>query len=524
MNSIHDVLLPGKKGVFYGRHSTDEQTIETQIYVATSLVQEFNCEIIKQFKDENISAAKKNMAKRPGLVDLLAYIEANKVDFVVIYDHTRLARNAMEHQKIRGFMNAKKIPVVLSSTRDLYNSGDLLGQLLKDGYSKYEADAIRQRTEDNHYKFIKQGVYRGGKLPYGYEFSQDQYKFMVIEDQRMIVKEIFQKYSEGEGLHSIAVSLPEKSFHGRNWKKNDVKMIITNPFYVGYLTAKRYRQDYHRQVTDKEQWIMGLCDRIEPFIQLEEWENCYELYRSKKGGNVSPKKFKTSFFLRDILYCMKCHKALKCKNQTYKYHNNKHHGSSIYYCESESCSLRLIKSEVHMKFIEEELTAIFLKYKSTSAKDLHLEILEKLQQNILKLKKQIESLELQVEKYILQIHRAEVEFQSLVSDERKPQELKNSFLRFRIQLKEKITQVKQQIDEKERKARFIENVESDFNLMKDTFKKSISFEYDGEDDPRLRRLALYIFERIEIDHNLNYTIQARVDLDNFGPVTLGGYL
>ncbi|KRF18648.1 recombinase family protein [Paenibacillus sp. Soil787] len=524
MISIHEVLKPGRKGLFYGRHSTDDQTLETQLFVARNLVQEFGCEIIKEFKDENVSAVKRNMDKRQGLADLMDYIEINTVDFVVIYDHTRLARNAMEHQKIRAIMNAKKIPVVMSSTRDLYNTGDLLGQLLKDGYSKYEADAIRQRTEDNHYKFIRQGVYRGGKLPFGYLYSHEKYKFVVLEDQKQIVIDIFNKYREGEGLLSIAASLPEKSFHGRDWKKDDVKMIITNPFYVGYLTAKRFRRDYHKQLTEKEQWIMGFCDRIETFIRYEEWELCYEMYRSKRSGTVSPKKYKTPFFLRDILFCMKCHKALKSKNQMYKYHNGKDHGNSIYYCENKACKLRLISTEVHGKFIEEELTAILLKYLSTSHKDLHSEIMSKLQQDILALTQQIRLLEAQVEEYILQIHRAEVEFQTLSSDEDKPQELKNSFLRYRIQLKEKITNIKKLIVERKHKIQYIENVESDIFLMKDVLQKTISLEYKGDVDPRLRRIVLYVYERIEIDENLNYTYQARIDLENIGPVVLSGLI
>ncbi|KAA1186172.1 recombinase family protein [Paenibacillus sp. B2(2019)] len=519
--NIHNVLLPGKKGAFYGRHSTEEQTIDTQLHWANELAKEFGCEIIKEFVDIGVSAVKKNMSKRKGLTALMTYLETAEIDFVIIYDHTRLARNAMEHQKIRGFFNSKKIPVVMCSTRDMYNSGDLLGELLKDGYSKYEADAIRQRTEDNHYKKIKEGIYRGGKLPFGYKFSPDDYIFKVLPDEKEIVDDIFQKYQEGEGFHAIALSLKKQSFHGRDWTKDDVKLIITNPFYAGYLTAKRFHPNSHRQLTDKEEWIMGYCERITPFIRYEVWEYCYETYRSKRKGNVSPKNFKTPFLLRDILFCKNCKTPLKCKNQKNKYHG-KPNGNSIYYCENKACSLRLEKNKVHEKFIEEEMSAVLIKYISTQHKDIHEEILINLKQKVDKLSQQIIELEIMIDEFTLQIRRTEAELHSL--DPNKPQELKNSFLRYRILLKEKINNTQQLINEKKLKISYIENVESDFLLMKGLLVDTILLEYNGEIDPRLRRLLLYLFERIEIGPDLVYDVTARIDLENDTPVVLSGFI
>lgn len=168
------------------------------------------------------------------------------------------------------------------------------------------------------------------------------------------------------------------------------------------------------------------------------------------------------------------------------------------------------------------MSAVLIKYLSTQHKDIHEEILVNLKQKVDKLSQQIKELEITIEEFTLQIRRTEVELHSL--DSNKPQELKNSFLRYRILLKEKINNSQILINEKKLKISYIENVESDFLLMKNLLATTILAEYTGEIDPRLRRLLLYLFERIEIGPDLVYDVTARIDLENDSPIVLSGFI
>lgn len=156
--TLSKILSPGKKGVFYGRHSTDKQDILTQKSSVYKLAEEYRVEIVAEYIDEAVSATKKKMEERPQLVNLLRDVTEKKFDFIMVYKDDRLARHPMEHQRLRMFFIANNTPVIISNTKELYTNGDLLAQLMKDGFSKFEADNIRERTRDTFEAKIQKGV------------------------------------------------------------------------------------------------------------------------------------------------------------------------------------------------------------------------------------------------------------------------------------------------------------------------------------------------------------------------------
>lgn len=69
--TLSEILSPGKKGVFYGRHSTDKQDILTQKSSAYSLAEAYQVEIVEEYIDGAVSATKRKLEARPQLVRLL---------------------------------------------------------------------------------------------------------------------------------------------------------------------------------------------------------------------------------------------------------------------------------------------------------------------------------------------------------------------------------------------------------------------------------------------------------------------
>lgn len=133
---LNDVLQSGMKGVFYGRHSTDKQKMDMQRGSVELLMKKYHCEIVHEYLDPDVSAVKKTMEQRKALQQLLKDAELKKFQFAAVYSNDRLARDPIEHELIRRHMLASGIPIVVANTESLYDSGDLLAQLVRDGVTK----------------------------------------------------------------------------------------------------------------------------------------------------------------------------------------------------------------------------------------------------------------------------------------------------------------------------------------------------------------------------------------------------
>ncbi|EBK2060070.1 recombinase family protein, partial [Salmonella enterica subsp. enterica serovar Typhi] len=111
MLPLADLIRPGMKGAFYGRHSTDRQNMETQKVMAYDFAKKYGCTVVCEYLDAAVSARKKQLNDRPGISQLLRDARDRKFDFVLMNYHDRIARNPMEHQEIRKRLKECNIPV-----------------------------------------------------------------------------------------------------------------------------------------------------------------------------------------------------------------------------------------------------------------------------------------------------------------------------------------------------------------------------------------------------------------------------
>ena len=88
------------------------------------------------------------MDKREKLNKLKKAAENEEFDFIVVYAFDRIARDVVEHQKFRKDMISLNMPVVISQSREIYTSSDVIPTAVKDGMTKMEAVLIRERTAD----------------------------------------------------------------------------------------------------------------------------------------------------------------------------------------------------------------------------------------------------------------------------------------------------------------------------------------------------------------------------------------
>lgn len=318
--------------------------MSAQRSMANEFAKKYDCEIVCEYEDAGVSARKTELDDREGINSLLKDAIDRKFDFVVVNHHDRIARNPVEHQRVRMILASCAIPVVISSTESLYDSGDFIVDLIKDGTSKFEVDNTRMRTRDTAKTILNEGKWTGGKAPFGYLYDKSTKTFSQCEDEIKIVRRVYELYRKQEGFQSIAVLIGRET--GKSINKTVVREIITNPFYAGYLTHHRKKQNARNSLCNVESWQMVKSHLIQPIMTLEAWQETWAIYEQRKSGELSPKMYKTSFFLSNLLSCSVCDKRLSCKDQsTFDKKRNKQYGTRWYCCTS--CNYKVEANRIH---------------------------------------------------------------------------------------------------------------------------------------------------------------------------------
>jgi site-specific DNA recombinase len=166
-------VMPAPKPVrcaIYTRKSTDEglnkefNSLDAQREAAEAYIQSQRHEgwtlLPTQYSDGGYTGA--NM-ERPGVRQLLADIEAGKIDCVVVYKVDRLSRSLIDFAKMMELF--EKHGVCFVSTTQQFNTKSPLGRLTLHillSFAQFEREIISERTRDKQVAARKKGKWTGG--------------------------------------------------------------------------------------------------------------------------------------------------------------------------------------------------------------------------------------------------------------------------------------------------------------------------------------------------------------------------
>lgn len=180
-----------KKVVIYTRVSTQGQEYERQLAELRDYAARMNYEVVEEFS-EKVSGAKK-VEEREALMSLLRYVEANKVDKVLIYECSRLSRRAIDFLTVIEHLSSLKVSVYIlqNGLETLMEDGSvnpiaslLLGIIGQ--FNSLERSLIRSRMESGYKHYRQQGGQVGRKV--GYKKSDDDMRQQYSKEIQLLRK------------------------------------------------------------------------------------------------------------------------------------------------------------------------------------------------------------------------------------------------------------------------------------------------------------------------------------------------
>lgn len=179
------------KVVIYARVSTATQDYDRQLVELREYARKMEYDVVAEFT-EKVSGAKK-VEERSQMMELLSFVEDNKVDKVLIYECSRLSRRAIDFLTITEHLTAMKVSVYIlqNGLETLLPNGTpnpiaqlVLGILAQ--FNSMERSLIRSRMESGYNHYRQQGGQVGRKV--GYRKSEEQMKADYAREIQLLKK------------------------------------------------------------------------------------------------------------------------------------------------------------------------------------------------------------------------------------------------------------------------------------------------------------------------------------------------
>src|SRR5215217_7308244 len=172
-------------------NSLHAQREACEAYITSQRHEGWTC-LPQAYDDGGLSGATMD---RPALQQLLADIQAGKVDVVVCYKVDRLTRSLADFAKIVEIFDAKSVSFV--SVTQQFNTTTSMGRLTLNvllSFAQFEREVTGERIRDKIAASKKKGMWMGGFVPFGYRAKE---RTLIIDDvEADTVRLIFKRYLE----------------------------------------------------------------------------------------------------------------------------------------------------------------------------------------------------------------------------------------------------------------------------------------------------------------------------------------
>jgi DNA invertase Pin-like site-specific DNA recombinase len=217
-------------------NSLDAQREACEAYIASQKAEGWLL-VPDRYDDGGMSGA---TLERPALKRLLADIEAQRVDIVVVYKIDRLSRALMDFAKLVEVFDRNNVTFV--SVTQSFNTTTSMGRLTLNillSFAQFEREVIGERIRDKIAASRKRGMWMGGFVPLGYDVRDR--KLVVNEAEARKVRMIFERFVKIGSATTLVRALRAEGITGKYGKlvdKGTIYKLLNNRTYIGLAVHK----------------------------------------------------------------------------------------------------------------------------------------------------------------------------------------------------------------------------------------------------------------------------------------------
>jgi DNA invertase Pin-like site-specific DNA recombinase len=307
-------LQPIVRCAIYTRKSTEEgleqefNTLQAQREAAEAYIlsQKQNGwhTLAQRYEDGGFSGASLD---RPALQQLLADIQARKVDCIVVYKVDRLSRSLLDFARLLSLFEKRSVSFV--SVTQEFNTSTSMGRLTLHillSFAQFEREIIGERTRDKMSAARRKGKWVGGTPVLGYDVDPQGGRLVVNPVEAERVNEIF---AIGAGCTSLAAAQREvnaRRLGTKDWISKSGMHHRTQPFTQSRLGGLLRNILYIGEICHKGVIYPGQQPAI---VERALWARVQRQLKLDTRRGV--RHGKVDALLSGLLYCAQCGERMR---------------------------------------------------------------------------------------------------------------------------------------------------------------------------------------------------------------------
>jgi len=286
-----------------------------------------------------------NQIKRSQFLEMIKQCRNKNIDIIYTKTVARFGRNSKQLLQTLEELSELGVQVIFEVDNiDTFRDKQNIKTIIRSYFAEEELVRDSEATKFGVQRRMEQGkvVIANPNPLLGYKYDKNR-NLVLVPEEAKIVKEIFDRYCNGDKPSNIIRSLNErgiKTSGGREWNYCNLAYLLKQEKYTGDAYLQKYFSDNMGRRINRGEKAMYVVERwCEPIITHEQFEKVKRIRKSRELYERKPGHIPEYDIFRGIMKCGQCganynkqangHKTLKNGNKekiTYDCQNRKMHG------------------------------------------------------------------------------------------------------------------------------------------------------------------------------------------------------
>ena len=273
----------------YSSHSQTEQSIEGQLAAAHAYAKGHGYTVVREYCDRAQTGRNDN---RDAFQRMLSDTDKHQFDVIITWKVDRIGRNREDiaFNKHRCKKNGVRIEYVAENLPDSAES--VILESVLEGMAEYYSLQLSTNIRRGQLESAKKLQCVGGTRPLGYDVDRETKRYIRDEETAPIVKQIFDRYAEGQTEKEIIDWLNEQGIRTTKKKpfsKSSLATLLHNEKYIGvYIYGDIRIEDGMPALVDRDTF-----DRVQELMKINRRAPSHTWTHAE-------------YILTDKLFCGKC--------------------------------------------------------------------------------------------------------------------------------------------------------------------------------------------------------------------------
>ena len=273
----------------YSSHSQTEQSIEGQLAAAHAYAKGHGYTVVREYCDRAQTGRNDN---RDAFQRMLSDTDKHQFDVIITWKVDRIGRNREDiaFNKHRCKKNGVRIEYVAENLPDSAES--VILESVLEGMAEYYSLQLSTNIRRGQLESAKKLQCVGGTRPLGYDVDRETKRYIRDEKTAPIVKQIFDRYAEGQTEKEIIDWLNEQGIRTTKKKpfsKSSLATLLHNEKYIGvYIYGDIRIEDGMPALVDRDTF-----DKVQELMKINRRAPSHTWTHAE-------------YILTDKLFCGKC--------------------------------------------------------------------------------------------------------------------------------------------------------------------------------------------------------------------------